>query len=94
MKKIIRFLHGYKFDNEATLAAIRAQLEWEKKYLPVELTEISESIIVSLFNLSESRSLLYIWMRQVLSTKLGTQCSKTLSHGFGKEIRIVIGGNC
>ena len=94
MKKIIRFLHGYKFDNEATLAAIRAQLEWEKKYLPVELTEVAESIIVSLFNLSESRSVLYLWKRQVLSTKLGTQCSKTFSHGFGKETRIVIGGNC
>ena len=93
MKKIIRFLHGYKFDNEATLNAIRAQLEWEKKYLPVDLTEIGESIIVSLPHHLESRSHLCLWTRQVLSSEFSTQRTKTLGHGSGKETGNVIGGH-
>lgn len=43
--KKLRFLHGYKFDNEKCLVALKDQLAWEKEYLPPVLTELPRQII-------------------------------------------------
>ncbi len=43
--KRLRFLHGYKFDHEATLEALQSQLKWEEDFLPPKLTDKSEEIL-------------------------------------------------